>query len=183
MKICIISSSLAEHSHSRLLANLVTQRAKKANMEAKFFDLYTSPIRTLVPEYHHETHKNEDPIILEFLHDIEQSDVVILATPVYHGSYSGSLKMALDQLSKDALKGKFVGFVCHGHNILKSSLPSSHMRTIVASMHGYSLHTEICTSKAEFTHEGSVPIDVTLDIHSRIETLFDELKQFKGANL
>jgi len=182
MKILIISSSLAEHSHSRFLACLVNQKAEEENMEAVYWDLRTRPIRTLVPEYHHETHKNEDPIILDFLHDIAQCDILVLATPVYHASYSGSLKMALDQLSKDALKGKLVAFVCHGHNILKSALPSSHMRTVVASMHGYSLHTEVCTSKSDFAHDATVPIGVAPDVHSRIETLFDELKQFREFN-
>lgn len=179
MKICIISSSLAQHSHSRLLANMISQRAQDENMETTFWDLRTKPIRTLIPEYHSETHRNLNPIIIEFLHDIKQCDTIIMATPVYHGSYSGSLKMALDQLSKDALKGKMIGFVCHGHNLLKSSLPASHMRTIVASMHGYSLHTEVCTSKADFIHENGIPTSVAADVYSRIETLFDELKQFR----
>jgi NAD(P)H-dependent FMN reductase len=183
MKICIISSSLAEHSHSRLLADFVNQKAQAQNMEVTFWDLRTRPIRTLVPEFHHETYRNKDPIILNFLDDIAQSDIVILTTPVYHGSYSGSLKMALDQLSKDALKGKLVGFVCHGHNLLKSALPSSHLRTIVASMHGYSLHTEVCTSRADFTHNGDLVVSASPEVHSRIETLFDELKQFSHLKM
>jgi len=49
-----------------------------------------------------------DPVLGEAVASVEAADVVIVATPIYKAAYSGLLKLFLDLLPADALRGKAV---------------------------------------------------------------------------
>ena len=49
-----------------------------------------------------------DPAIREAIGQVEASDLVVVATPIYKASYSGLLKLFLDLLPNDVLRGKTV---------------------------------------------------------------------------
>jgi len=49
-----------------------------------------------------------EPAIRAAIAELARADVVIVATPIYKAAYSGLLKVFLDLLSQDALRGKLV---------------------------------------------------------------------------
>lgn len=78
----------------------------------------------------------------EVVRKIRNSDGLILATPVYHGSFSGSLKCAIDYCSFDEFEGKTVGLVA----VAGGSFPTSalmHMRTVCRSLNSWVLPMEL----------------------------------------
>ena len=78
----------------------------------------------------------------EITEKIRDSDGIILGTPVYHGSFSGSLKCAIDYCGFDEFEGKTVGLVA----VAGGSFPTSalmHMRTVCRSLNAWVLPKEL----------------------------------------
>ncbi|WP_204272820.1 NAD(P)H-dependent oxidoreductase, partial [Escherichia coli] len=49
-----------------------------------------------------------EPAIAAAVLAVEQADLVVVSTPIYKAAYSGLLKVFLDLLPPDALRGKLV---------------------------------------------------------------------------
>lgn len=49
---------------------------------------------------------SNDPHLQSFIQDMQSCDGVVVATPVYKGTFTGSLKVLLDVIPPDALEGK-----------------------------------------------------------------------------
>src|SRR5438552_213135 len=62
---------------------------------------------------------------------VARADAVVLATPVYHGSFSGLLKNALDQLSGDAFAGLPVGMMAAAGGPRSGSGVCDQLRAVV----------------------------------------------------
>ena len=60
------------------------------------------------------------------------ADAVILASPVYRGSFTGALKNLLDHLPVDALAGKPVGIVAMGASAHHYLGVDWHLRDVLA---------------------------------------------------
>ena len=83
--------------------------------------------------------------------EVQESDGVILGTPEYHGSLSGTLKNMLDLMSQAELEGKIVGLigVAGGHTGAINSLNT--MRTIGRNMHFWVLPQEVSVADSHST--------------------------------
>ena len=78
------------------------------------------------------------------------ADAVILATPVYRGSYTGALKNLLDHLPIESLGGKPVAIVAMGatnHHFLGADW---HLRDVLAWFGALVLPTSVYLSSADF---------------------------------
>lgn len=78
----------------------------------------------------------------EVVGKIRGADGIVLGTPVYHGSYSGTLKCAIDYCGFDEFEGKTVGLVA----VAGGSFPTSalmHMRTVCRSLNAWVLPKEL----------------------------------------
>jgi FMN reductase len=90
--------------------------------------------------------------------EIREADGVILGTPEYHGSLSGSLKNMLDLMSQEQFEGKIVGLVgvAGGHTGAINSLNT--LRVIGRNMHCWVLPQEVSVadSSKTFNDDGTV---------------------------
>jgi FMN reductase len=50
----------------------------------------------------------DHPLIASALHEVHQADIVLVATPIYKAAYSGLLKVFLDLIPQQGLRGKIV---------------------------------------------------------------------------
>jgi FMN reductase len=81
---------------------------------------------------------------------IAESDVVIFASPVYRGSFTGSLKNLLDQLPIEALMGKPVGIVAMGATAHHFLGVDWHLRDVLAWFGAIVLPTSVYLTSADF---------------------------------
>ncbi|WP_245410074.1 NADPH-dependent FMN reductase [Bartonella tribocorum] len=77
-------------------------------------DLRDTPLPRTDPDYHHQVEANPNAAVRQFVKTIAAADGIILASPLYQGSYSGGLKNALDNLAYNAFLNKPVGLISHG---------------------------------------------------------------------
>jgi FMN reductase len=97
---------------------------------------------------------------------IESAGAVILATPVYRGSFSGSLKNLIDLTPVPALQGKVVGLVAMGASDHHSLGAERHLRDILAFFGAVVMPVAVYLNSGDF--EDGVPGE-------RAEAVLDQL--------
>lgn len=98
---------------------------------------------------------------------------IVLATPVYHGSFSGLLKNALDQLRGDAFANLPVGTLASGGGPRSASVACEQLRTVIRALSGWSTPTHIGMTYGDVTEEGA-----NENLRERIADLVQELRTF-----
>jgi FMN reductase len=96
---------------------------------------------------------------------IASSDAVIFASPVYRGSFTGSLKNLLDQLPIESLMGKPVGIVAMGatpHHFLGVDW---HLRDVLAWFGAFVPPTSVYLTSADFV-DGEPSESARRDLHA-----------------
>ena len=77
------------------------------------------------------------------IHAIDEADVLVLVTPIYRATYSGLLKVLLDQLPTAALVGKACVLAATAGGPLHFLSLDTSMRALVASLDGWSVPTVV----------------------------------------
>lgn len=109
-----------------------------------------------------EQYGDDTAAIVKSVHD---ADGVILATPVYRGSYTGALKNLLDHLPIEALGGKPIGIIAMGatnHHFLGADW---HLRDVLAWFGALVLPTSVYLSSADFV-DGQLADNAKQDLRS-----------------
>jgi FMN reductase len=100
------------------------------------------------------------------LETIAAADAVLLATPVYRGTYTGALKNLLDLLPVEALQGKPVAIVAMGASDHHHLGADWHLRDVLAWFGAVALPTSVYLTSRDF--EDGVPAE-------RAERVLDQL--------
>lgn len=102
MSVLLIAGSPTERSRSAaLLAYVGSQLAQRGVPVERLRIRDLSPQALLLADFGH-------PSVVNAIHQVDQAQAVVVATPVYKAAYSGALKVLLDLLPQTALKGKTV---------------------------------------------------------------------------
>jgi FMN reductase len=84
------------------------------------------------------------------LEAIKAADAVLLATPVYRGTYTGALKNLLDLLPVEALQGKAVAIVAMGASDHHHLGADWHLRDVLAWFGAVALPTSVYLTSRDF---------------------------------
>ncbi|WP_227377123.1 NADPH-dependent FMN reductase [Haladaptatus halobius] len=99
---------------------------------------------------------------------IREADAVILGTPMYHGSYSGVLKNALDYCGFDEFENTTVGLlVVSGGPFPTPAL--THLRDVCRSLHAWVLPYQAAVPQARTAFDDDGFVDE--DLRERVRTL------------
>ncbi|MFF9763146.1 MULTISPECIES: NADPH-dependent FMN reductase [Streptomyces] len=109
---------------------------------------------------------------------VARADGAVLATPVYHGSFSALLKNALDHLTGDALAGRPVGLIAAGGGPRGAGTACDQLRTVVRALSGWATPTHVATTAADLTP--GEPLDF---LDRRLDDLIGELLSFRTSPL
>ena len=82
------------------------------------------------------------------------ADVIVLVTPVYRATYSGLLKVVLDQLPTDALRGTAVLLAATAGSGAHYLALDTGLRAAVASLSGWSVPTVAYATGDDFDTDG-----------------------------
>jgi FMN reductase len=99
--VLIAGSPQAESRSSRVLQSL-NERLVAAGIRTKTYHLADFDPADLVFA------RSTAPAVQQYLADIQAASAVLFSTPVYKASYSGGLKLLLDVIPPDALRGRTV---------------------------------------------------------------------------
>jgi NAD(P)H-dependent FMN reductase len=102
-----VCGSRREESYTRVGLETALDEAAKAGASTALLDLRELDLPPLDADLDAE----EQGDGARLLAAVDEADAVLLGTPVYHGSYSGVLKNALDYCGFDEFEGKTVGLL------------------------------------------------------------------------
>jgi NAD(P)H-dependent FMN reductase len=109
---------------------------------------------------------------------LSQADSVLLGTPNYHGSYSGTLKNALDYCGREEFAGTTVGLL----EVAAGEFPGSaltHLRSVSRTLRAWTVPTEVAIphSHTLVTEDGIE----NSEISKRTRRLGKELVDYAGV--
>lgn len=138
------------------------------------WNLRDAPLPIANPEFHNDPAQHIDPTVRKLVTVADSCDAFVLSSPIYHNSYSGVLKNALDHLAIAQFYYKPVGLLGHGGN--RSPQAVDHLRIVVRGLLGFAITTQVCTASSDYriTDDGVYELEAE-DILSRIERFTTEL--------
>lgn len=168
-----LCGSLRSESRTRIVLRELLAAAQRAGAETTLVDLRAYD---LPPLYGGESEKSDAGQLREIL---GTADSLALGTPNYHGSYTGSLKNALDYCSRDEMGGTTVGLV----EVAAGDFPgaaNTHLRQVCRTLHAWTLPTAVAIpdSHAVISDEGIEDAE----LERRTHRLGRELVDYAGLN-
>ena len=172
----LLCGSTAEHSHTRaLLARLAAHLGPGSAFE--IWDLRSRPLPIADPGHHSRPDIHPEAVVREFVTKVDAAKAIALASPLYHGSYSGVLKNAIDHLRWDALRDKPVALLSHGAGVSRCAQPAEHLMSVVRTLYGMAIQTQVCTSRSDFDHGPNGPFVSSAEIDARLVRQVEEISR------
>ncbi len=173
-----IAGSPRAPSYTRSLTHALVQALEARGTRVETLDLRATPLPPMTPELRAKRGDHPDPAAARLFRLAERADAYLLASPVYHNSYSGVLKNALDYLMLRDLRYRPVALASHGG---RSTQALDHLRVTVRGLLGVAIPAQVCTGEADFTAApgtGGLYTVTDSDIQARIARQADELLLF-----
>lgn len=147
-----VSGSLREKSRTALALRLLLDFAEEHGAETRMLDLRTIELPLYRPDG-----PGGSAAELRLGADMKWASGVVLASPDYHGSMSGTMKNFLDY-NWEECAGKVFGYVCSSHE--KGLTVMDQMRTVVRQCYGWSMPYGISfDGRADFDSDGRLKND------------------------
>jgi NAD(P)H-dependent FMN reductase len=152
LKILGVGGSMRETSRSTLALKIILETAKTHGAESRLLDLRKHPLPFYDPNgYNNDTDRHD---ILRITDDVNWADALILASPDYHGSMSGTIKNFLDHFWRE-FAGKTFAYVCTSHE--RGLTVMDQMRTAVRQCYGWSMPYGVAINgDHDFDEDGSI---------------------------
>ncbi len=165
-------------SYTRSLGEAAIRALAERGAAVEILDLRATPLPPMTPELRAKRCEHPDPEAARLFRLAEAADAYLLASPVYHNSYSGVLKNALDHLMLRDTRDRPVALVSHGGRSTQAVDP---LRIVVRGLLGVAIPAQICTAESDFSPEpgeDGLYAVINDDIQARITRQADELLLF-----
>jgi len=115
----------------------------------------------------------------EFKRLISQADALLIGSPEYHGSMTGTLKNALDLLGPDHLRGTMVGLLATAGGSAGAMNTLNHLRHVMRWMNAWVLPMQVSIPRAHeaFGEDGSIQRE---GLDQDLDKLGTELVRYAG---
>ena len=128
-----ICGSLRRGSYTRMALRIALRGAEEAGVEAQLIDLREYQLAFCDGGDDKKLPKD----VQRLRDDVQRAQGIILATPEYHGGYSGVLKNALDLMGFDEFQGKMIGLVGVSGGGMGASGPLNGLRSVGRALHAW----------------------------------------------
>ncbi|AUX08734.1 NADPH-dependent FMN reductase [Halalkaliarchaeum desulfuricum] len=157
-----VSGSLRNASRTRRSLEIVLEGVTDAGGTGELIDLE----EYMLPPLNPEDEAGDD--VVAFRRSLRTSDAIVLGTPMYHGSYSGVLKNAIDHCGFDEFEGKTVGLLA----VAGGSFPVTaldHLRSVCRALDAWVLPHQAAVPNSGSAFQDGQLVDDGLE--TRLETL------------
>lgn len=152
-----VAGSMRQESYSTLGLKMVLEEAKKYGSESHLLDLRDINLPLYdpgAPSSNDPSFNNSNNLLEKITTALKWADALVLASPDYHGSMSGTLKNFLDYFWED-FAGKTFGYIIASHE--KGLTVADQMRTAVRQCYGWSMPYNISINgEKDFDSEGNL---------------------------
>jgi FMN reductase len=176
MKIVGIQGSPSSVSRSGTLLSLAQSRLQSVASSVHTIVVRDLPAQALLrAQFDHA-------LIRQALAEVEQAQVVLVATPIYKAAYSGALKAFLDLLPPDALRGKTVLPLATGGSIAHLLALEYALKPVLSALGARDILDPVYATDAQIPKHDSLGYEPVPEIAGRIDqalqTLIDRAEEF-----
>jgi azobenzene reductase len=175
--ILAIQGSLGTPSRTGALVELAEEILVGWGHRVHVFDLREHDLPWVDPDRHGDLSGQGDRSVRLLVDLAVRADAHIWASPVYHNSYSGVLKCALDHLAMPQLADKPVA-LCGDGGRAGSEQPLDHLRTVARSFHAIATPAIVTSRTADFILRSGRYELVDHEIALRLTGLCEQLVRF-----
>jgi NAD(P)H-dependent FMN reductase len=164
-----VCGSLREDSVSRIALRVALDAAEQRGADTDLIDLRDLDLPIFDPD------EDEPGDVAELTRRLRAADAVLLASPMYHGSYASPLKTAIDYCGFDEFEGKTVGLLA----VAGGSFPITaleHLRSVLRALDAWVLPHQAAVPNASRRVEDGEFTDA--DIEDRVATLGERIVQY-----
>lgn len=170
----LLSGSLHRPSHTSTNLKYLQGLLRKRGVSTYLWDLFSDPLPIHNPEYHRNPHANKFEVVRRLAHLADLADAFVWGTPVYHDSFSGILKNALDNLNAHQFHNKPVALIANG-SIHCSTEPCNQLRIVARGLLAIAIPTQIVTVDSDFEYFQGGYVIVNPRISDSFALLTEEL--------
>lgn len=178
LQVVAIAGSPRAPSYTRSLTRALVVALEERGARVETLDLRAAPLPPMTPELRAKRAEHPDPAVARLFRLAAAADAYLLASPVYHNSYSGVLKNALDYLTLRDLRYRPVALASHGG---RSTQAVDHLRVAARGLLAVAIPTQVCTRDADYAEapgaDGFYAV-TDADIQARIVRQAEELILF-----
>ncbi|MFT4881135.1 MAG: NAD(P)H-dependent FMN reductase [Salinirussus sp.] len=150
-----VCGSLRDASHTRTALEHALAAAAERGAETDLLDLRSYDLPVYDPD------NGDDGDASAFRSAVRAADSVLLGSPMYHGSYSGSLKNALDYCGFEEFEDRTVGLL----GVSGGSFPVTtleHLRSVCRALNAWVLPHQAAIPEAGSQFEDGAFVDDSL---------------------
>ncbi|GAA2352970.1 NAD(P)H-dependent oxidoreductase [Dactylosporangium salmoneum] len=100
-----------------------------------------------------------DGVVLDAIGRLQRASLLVVATPTYKGTYTGVLKVLLDQLPADGLKGVAAVTVVTAGVRPQAEATERHLRELLAELGAVPVHPGLAVVESELANAGTAAAD------------------------
>ena len=166
-----ICGSLRQESYTRVALGRALDAAKRAGATVELLDLREYELPTFDADVDRTDAGDAEALSTR----VRDADAIVLASPVYHGSYASPLKTALDYCGFDEFGEKTVGLLAVAGGAFPV-MALDHMRAVCRSLNAWVLPHEAAISTSRQAFENGTFVDD--DLEERVATLGRHVVQY-----
>lgn len=183
MKVVLLDGSPAAPSRVGVLLAAIAGRLGDKGHETSVLELRTLNLPVNDPAYHANPGDHPDEVVRRFVAHIQNADAIVLGTPLYHGTFSGLLKAALDHLHNDAFEGKAVGLASNASGPRSAVVAAASLVPVARAMKGDVSNCMVGTCKADYGEKDGMFQIIEPAIIERVDLFAKELAAVAGRRL
>lgn len=145
LRVVGVSGSLRAENLTRRALEIALRGAASEGAETELIDLSTMAM-PFCDERKDEAYPEEVQVLRRA---VGRAHGIVLGSPEYHGSLSGSLKNAIDLLGFEHFEGKMVGLVAVAGGSQSATGTLAHMRTICRHLHAWVVPRQVSISRSQ----------------------------------
>jgi NAD(P)H-dependent FMN reductase len=167
VNILAVAGSLNQNSVTCVVVKLIAERLRQAGASVDMLDLAEEPLPMFNPEssYGHETFP-------KLKARVDHADVLLLGTPDYHGSVSGTMKNFLDHFWQE-FAGKLFASVVASHE--KGLTVTDQLRTIARQCYAWSMPYAVSFADKADVKDGRIISD---SFERRVEMFVRDIRVY-----
>jgi FMN reductase len=139
-------------SSTAFVINYALDAAKEAGAEIDFYDISEHTLPFCDGRDDESTYP---PVVQEFKNLVRNAQGIIIGTPEYHNSYTGSLKNALDLCGFDEFEHKMVGIIGVAGGGMGAANAIAHLRAVMRGVGAWVVPHQVSISHSGKIFSGS----------------------------
>ncbi len=175
LQVVLVAGSAEHPSHIRANLDVLAKVLRTLGATTHLWDLFEDPLPLFDSRYYPDPYANASEAVRRFARLADQADAFVWGSPVYHNSFSGILKNALDSLTIQQFRNKPVALMSSGNSDRTGGQPCDQLRIVARGLLAIAIPTQLITLPSDFTFAQGRYHLVNEALQERVARLAEEL--------